>query len=121
MEFTGRRRSIAGHIALGIGLISILLVLYIGYFLLYLASRRTAHRLVGYFEEEAVLSYTLYLDEIEGGRMPNPPAPAIAQRYWTLGNDATLADVVRAVRADEALHRDVNHGLANALRPAPAA
>jgi signal transduction histidine kinase len=34
MEFTGRRRSIAGHIALGVGLISILLVLYIGYFLL---------------------------------------------------------------------------------------
>ena len=34
MEFTGRRRSIGGHIALGVGLISILLVLYIGYFLL---------------------------------------------------------------------------------------
>ena len=34
MEFTGRRRSIAGHIAFGVGLISILLVLYIGYFLL---------------------------------------------------------------------------------------
>jgi signal transduction histidine kinase len=34
MEFTGRRRSIAGHIAMGVGLISILLVLYIGYFLL---------------------------------------------------------------------------------------
>src|SRR2546430_1293602 len=34
MEFTGRRRSIAGHIAFGIGLISILLVFYIGYFLL---------------------------------------------------------------------------------------
>src|SRR6202158_6473803 len=34
MEFTGRRKSIAGHIALGVGLISILLVLYIGYFLL---------------------------------------------------------------------------------------
>src|SRR6516225_9187682 len=34
MEFTGRRRSIAGHIAFGVGLISILLVFYIGYFLL---------------------------------------------------------------------------------------
>lgn len=94
---------------------------YIGYFGLYLASRRTAHRLVGYFEEEAVLSYTLYLDEIESGRMPNPPAPAIAQRYWKLGQRATLADVVRVVRADEALHREVNHGLASALRQAPVA
>jgi ubiquinol oxidase len=91
---------------------------YIGYFGLYLASRRTAHRLVGYFEEEAVLSYTLYLDELESGRMPNPPAPAIAQHYWKLAASARLADVVRAVRADEAVHRDVNHGLATALAQA---
>lgn len=89
---------------------------YIGYFLLYLASRRTAHRLVGYFEEEAVLSYTLYLAEIEGGRMPDPPAPAIARRYWKLADSATLADVLRAVRADEASHRDLNHGLASTLK-----
>lgn len=94
---------------------------FIGYFLLYLASRRTAHRLVGYFEEEAVLSYTLYLDEIESGRAPNPPAPAIARACWKLADDATLADVVRAVRADEAGHRDVNHGLANTLAGPPAA
>jgi ubiquinol oxidase len=94
---------------------------YIGYFLLYLVSRRTAHRLVGYFEEEAVLSYTLYLDEIESGRMPNPPAPAIAHRYWRLAKDATLVDVVRAVRADEAIHRGVNHGLATALSQGSAA
>src|SRR5437868_9738094 len=34
MEMTGRRKSIAFFIALGIGLISVLLVLYIGYILL---------------------------------------------------------------------------------------
>lgn len=93
---------------------------YIGYFGLYLASRRTAHRLVGYFEEEAVLSYTLYLDELESGRMLNPPAPVIAQHYWRLADGAKLADVVRAVRSDEAVHRDVNHGLASELKQAPA-
>jgi len=93
---------------------------YIGYFGLYLASRRTAHRLVGYFEEEAVLSYTLYLNELESGRMPNPPAPAIAQHYWKLADGAPLVDVVRAVRADEAVHRDVNHGFASALTNASA-
>ena len=92
---------------------------YIGYFLLYLVSRRTAHRLVGYFEEEAVLSYSLYLAEIESGRVPNCPAPAIARRYWDLADDATLADVVRVVRSDEAGHRDVNHGLANKLARDP--
>jgi ubiquinol oxidase len=93
---------------------------YIGYFGLYLASRRTAHRLVGYFEEEAVLSYTLYLEELESGRMPNLPAPAIALQYWKMAEGARLADVVRAVRADEAAHRDVNHGLASELQHAAA-
>jgi ubiquinol oxidase len=92
---------------------------WVGFFLLYLVSRRTAHRLVGYFEEEAVLSYTLYLEEIDAGRSPNVPAPAIARRYWKLADGATLRDVVLVVRADEAHHRDVNHGLANRLSGEP--
>ncbi len=92
---------------------------YIGYFALYLISRRTAHRLVGYFEEEAVLSYSQYLAEIESGRTPNLAGPAIARHYWKLADNATLADVVRAVRADEAAHRDVNHGLACELSQRP--
>lgn len=92
---------------------------YVGFFLLYLVSRRTAHRLVGYFEEEAVLSYTLYLAEIDAGRVRNVAAPAIAICYWKLADDATLRDVVRVVRADEAHHRDVNHGLADQLSGQP--
>jgi len=95
-------------------------IFYVSFFLLYLVSRRTAHRLVGYFEEEAVLSYTQYLEEIDAGRLPNVAAPAIARRYWKLANDATLRDVVMVVRADEAHHRDVNHGLANQLSGQPA-
>jgi ubiquinol oxidase len=90
-------------------------VFYVGFFLLYLVSSRTAHRLVGYFEEEAVLSYTLYLNEIDEGRVPDVPAPAIAKHYWALAADATLRDVVRVVRADEAHHRDINHGLASSM------
>jgi ubiquinol oxidase len=90
-------------------------VFYIGFFGLYLISPRTAHRLVGYFEEEAVISYTHYLEEIDQGRSANGPAPAIARHYWRLPADATLRDVVLAVRADEAHHRDVNHGFAGAL------
>ena len=93
---------------------------YVGFSLLYLASRRTAHRLVGYFEEEAVHSYTLYLAEIDAGRVSNIAAPAIAKRYWKLADDATLRDVVLVVRADEAHHRDINHGLANQLAGQPA-
>lgn len=90
-------------------------IFYNAFFLLYLASPKTAHRVVGYFEEEAVVSYTQYLAEIDAGRHPDVPAPAIARRYWELPDNATLRDVVVAVRADEANHRDVNHGFADAL------
>jgi ubiquinol oxidase len=94
-------------------------VFYVGFFVLYLISRRTAHRLVGYFEEEAVLSYTLYLAEIDAGRAVNVAAPEIARRYWKLAADATLRDVVLVVRADEAHHRDVNHAFASQLSGVP--
>ena len=94
-------------------------VFYIGFFLLYLISSRTAHRVVGYFEEEAVISYTFYLKEIDEGRSPNVPAPAIAIHYWKMPADATLRDVVLKVRADEAHHRDVNHGFASTLAGKP--
>jgi ubiquinol oxidase len=90
-------------------------VFYLAFFALYLVSARTAHRIVGYFEEEAVISYTLYLKEIDEGRSANVPAPAIALQYWKLPADATLRDVVLVVRADEAHHRDVNHGFADEL------
>ena len=85
------------------------LIFYNCYFFLYLFAPRTAHRVVGYFEEEAVISYTQYLAEIDAGRHENGPAPQIAIDYWQLPETATLRDVVIAVRADEAEHRDVNH------------
>ena len=94
-------------------------VFYLVFFALYLISSKTAHRVVGYFEEEAVISYTNYLAEIDEGRSANVPAPAIAKRYWGLPDDATLRDVVLVVRADEAHHRDVNHGFANELAGLP--
>jgi ubiquinol oxidase len=94
-------------------------VFYLAFFGLYLVSAKTAHRVVGYFEEEAVLSYTLYLKEIDEGRSRNVRAPAIAKRYWNLPDEAMLRDVVLVVRADEAHHRDVNHGFANELAGLP--
>jgi ubiquinol oxidase len=94
-------------------------VFYLFFFGLYLVAPKTAHRLVGYFEEEAVISYTHYLAEIDEGRSPNVPAPQTAIRYWELPADSTLRDVVLVVRADEAHHRDVNHGFANDLAGLP--
>ncbi len=88
---------------------------YNAFFAIYLISPRTAHRIVGYFEEEAVISYTQYLEEIDAGRHENVPAPQIAIRYWKLADDARLRDVVLVIRDDEAKHRDVNHGFADTL------
>jgi len=82
------------------------------FFVLYLASPAVAHRLVGYFEEEAVLSYTRFLAEIDAGRLANLEIPAFARAYWKLAPEARLRELVVAVRADEAHHRDVNHQLA---------
>lgn len=87
------------------------------YFLLYLLAPRSAHRMVGYFEEEAVRSYTLYLQALESGCLHDGPAPAVARAYWQLDEGATLCDVVRAVRADEIGHRDANHAYADLLVP----
>lgn len=83
------------------------------FFIIYVFFPRTAHRIVGYFEEEAVYSYTEYLGEIDAGTIPNTKAPQIAIDYWKLSSDATLRDVVIAVRDDEAKHRDVNHHFAS--------
>lgn len=94
---------------------------YLAFFGLYLVSPRTAHRVVGYFEEEAVISYTHYLAELDAGRSANPPAPPIARHYWKMPDTATLRDVILVVRADEAHHRDVNHAFANELSGGPVA
>ncbi|PCI64662.1 MAG: oxidase [Kordiimonadales bacterium] len=91
------------------------MVFYNFYFFLYLFATKTAHRVVGYFEEEAVISYTHYLAEIDAGRHENVAAPQIAIDYWNLAADATLRDVIVVVRADEVGHRDRNHYFADTL------
>ena len=90
-------------------------IFYNLYFFLYLFAPKTAHRVVAYLEEEAVVSYTQYLEQIDAGQLENVPAPKIAIDYWNLDQFARLRDVVIAVRADEAGHRDRNHGFADAL------
>ena len=91
------------------------LIFYNLYFFLYLLAPKTAHRVVGYLEEEAVVSYTHYLAEIDAGRVENVAAPQIAIKYWNLPASARLRDVVLVVRADEVHHRDTKHHFANQL------
>lgn len=90
-------------------------IFYNGFFLFYLFWPRVAHRFVGYLEEEAVVSYTEYLEDIDTGRSENVAAPQYAIDYWKLPPDARLRDVVIVVRRDEAHHRDVNHGYSDTL------
>jgi len=90
------------------------------YFILYLLSPQLAHRFCGYLEEEAVESYTHFLNQIKDGTFPNGPAPPIAIDYWQLPQDATMKDVVTMIRADECHHRDLNHFAAvSSLHSAP--
>jgi len=90
-------------------------IFYISYLLLYLISAKTAHRVVGYLEEEAVVSYTEYAKMIDSGAVENIAAPQVAIDYWQLDQNATLRDVVRVIRADEMTHREVNHLIADKL------
>ena len=83
------------------------------YFFIFIFFPRTAHRIVGYFEEEAVYSYTEFLKEIDNGNIENIPAPQLAIDYWKLDSNARLRDLILVIREDEAGHRDVNHEFAN--------
>jgi ubiquinol oxidase len=83
------------------------------YLALYLVSSRTAHKMIAYFEEEAVRSYTNYLDLIESKQIENVPAPQLAIEYYGLKKDAKLSDMIKCVRADEQKHSEVNHKIAD--------
>jgi len=90
------------------------MVFTLGFSVAYLISPTFCHRFVGYLEEQAVITYTHILEEIDSGRLPmwsKLPAPDIAVKYWELGPDAMMRDVILAIRADEAHHRIVNHTL----------
>lgn len=83
--------------------------------LAYLISPKFCHRFVGYLEEEAVITYSKCIKDIESGPMQHwktQPAPGNAIFYWKLKENATMLDVILAIRADEAHHRVVNHTLA---------
>ena len=84
-------------------------VFIIFYTLLYIFFPKTAHRMIHYFEEEAVVSYTNYLHMISSGQTEDVPAPQIAIEYYGLQGDAGLSDVIVKVREDEKHHAKVNY------------
>jgi len=83
------------------------------YFIIYIISYRLAHRMIAYFEEEAVRSYTEYLRLVEEGKIENVPAPQLAIEYYSLDSKARLSDLIKCVRDDEMHHSKVNHRYAD--------
>ena len=85
------------------------------YLFMYIFFPKTSHRMIGYFEDEAVKSYTEYLELVENGLVMNIRAPKIAIDYYGLPKKARLSDLIRSVRADEMHHSEVNHSYADNL------
>eukprot|EP00580_Thalassiosira_gravida_P020729 CAMPEP_0201680856 /NCGR_PEP_ID=MMETSP0494-20130426/50811_1 /ASSEMBLY_ACC=CAM_ASM_000839 /TAXON_ID=420259 /ORGANISM="Thalassiosira gravida, Strain GMp14c1" /LENGTH=474 /DNA_ID=CAMNT_0048164583 /DNA_START=417 /DNA_END=1842 /DNA_ORIENTATION=+ len=84
----------------------------------YMLNPTWCHRFVGYIEEEACHTYTKILKEMDNApsgselaKWKIADAPKISKGYWHLGEHGTVYDVMKAVRADEAEHRDVNHAV----------
>ena len=78
------------------------------YFVMYVFFPKTAHRMIHYFEMEAVRSYSDYIDMIDLGKIDNTPAPQLAIDYYGLNSNAKLRDMLRQVRDDEKKHSEVN-------------
>ena len=89
------------------------LIFMIFYSILYIVDYKTAHRMIAYFEEEAVRSYTSYLKLVESGEVPNVPAPKLAINYYKMEDNAKLSDLIKMVRADELHHSKINHKYAD--------
>eukprot|EP00008_Paramoeba_atlantica_P014818 CAMPEP_0201479200 /NCGR_PEP_ID=MMETSP0151_2-20130828/3911_1 /ASSEMBLY_ACC=CAM_ASM_000257 /TAXON_ID=200890 /ORGANISM="Paramoeba atlantica, Strain 621/1 / CCAP 1560/9" /LENGTH=314 /DNA_ID=CAMNT_0047860565 /DNA_START=37 /DNA_END=981 /DNA_ORIENTATION=+ len=86
------------------------------YFMSYLISPKFCHKMVGYLEEEAVVTYSKLVRHLEEGRYPewqNKKPPQIAMKYWMLNENTRMIDLIKVIRADEAHHRDCNHLLAS--------
>ena len=86
-------------------------VFFNAFFVCYLMSPATCHRFVGYLEEEAVITYTRALADMDAGKLPlwkSLDAPQIAITYWNMPEGhRKMRDLLLYVRADEAKHREV--------------
>lgn len=83
------------------------------YTLCYAISPKTCHRFVGYLEEEAIITYTRQIEDLDRGKLPlwsRSKAPELAIKYWNMPEgQQSVRDLLLYIRADEAKHREVNH------------
>lgn len=88
-------------------------IFFTAYTLCYTISPRTCHRFVGYLEEEAIITYTRQIEDLDRGKLPlwaRSKAPDLAIKYWDMPEGhQSIRDLLLYIRADEAKHREVNH------------
>jgi len=92
------------------------------YALLYFCSPRVAHRFVGYMKEQSIRTYSHAIKDMKEGKLKQwdtLAAPKVARRYWNMGEDAKFKDVLYYIRADEILHREINHHFADMKKSEP--
>lgn len=104
-----RNPGVFTRIVIGLGQAIFLTAFNISYAL----SPKFSHRFVGYLEEEAVHTYTMALKALDEGKLPyweHMRAPSEAVEYYGLDpQTAKVRDVLLSIRADEAVHRSINH------------
>lgn len=92
-------------------------VFFSGFSIAYLISPQICHRFVGYLEEEAVITYSKAIKDLDNGHLPQwekLEAPKMAVKYWQMPEgQRCMRSLLLYVRADEANHREVNHTLGN--------
>lgn len=92
-------------------------VFFSGFSLAYMISPQICHRFVGYLEEEAVITYSKAINDLDNGHLPQwekLQAPQMAINYWEMPEgQRCIRSLLLYVRADEAKHREVNHTLGN--------
>lgn len=92
-------------------------VFFSGFSLAYMISPQICHRFVGYLEEEAVITYSKAIKDLDNGHLPkweNLQAPKMAIKYWQMPEgQRCMRSLLLYIRADEAKHREVNHTLGN--------
>lgn len=84
------------------------------FFMAYIINPQICHRWVGHLEQEAVVTYTHLLHELDQGWHPEAKlaAPDLAIQYWKMAPESNFRDMINVIRADEVVHCSVNHTLA---------
>ena len=81
------------------------------FFVSYMLSPRYCHKFMEYFQNQAVKTYTECIEAIDNGplsKWKTKPCSEEAAKYYELSSEATIRDMILAVRADAAISREIH-------------